>query len=409
MPDLEPRLVRLLGFVALALLFEQYDLSMLTSAIKFIAEDLGMGEGELGGHLGTIRLGALPALLVIPFADHVGRRRVFLAAVVGTSVGTLATAFAQTPAQFVLTQMATRVFLVAGVSVAYVIVTEELPAEHRGWGIGVLGALGAVGHGVGALLFAMIEVLPYGWRALYVVGGVPLFFLPAFRRGVSETDRFARYHASRVGEALVAGWLDPLRRLVGTFPLRTLGIAVAGGLVAIGDVPVFQFSGYFVLTVHGWHPALYSAMVIVAGGIGVVGSVVAGRLGDRFGRRGVGVVFLGAFPLFAWLFYRGPEWAIPIAWTMFVFCGASGVVVLRALSTELFPTSYRGTSAGWLSFVQTLGWALGLWLVGIATAGVGDISRIVPWLSLAVLLGALSLLLLPETTRRELEAISGER
>ena len=43
-PDVEPRLVSLLGLVSLALFFEQYDNSMLTSALKFIADDLGMPE-----------------------------------------------------------------------------------------------------------------------------------------------------------------------------------------------------------------------------------------------------------------------------------------------------------------------------------------------------------------------------
>ena len=41
-PDVEPRLISLLGMVSLALFFEQYDNSMLTSALKYIAADLRM-------------------------------------------------------------------------------------------------------------------------------------------------------------------------------------------------------------------------------------------------------------------------------------------------------------------------------------------------------------------------------
>src|SRR5262249_44316061 len=87
-PDIEPRLMRLLGLVSLALLFESYDVSMLTSALKFIAQDLGIAESELGGYLSLIRLGALPAFLLVPFTDQIGRRRVFLATIVGTSLAT---------------------------------------------------------------------------------------------------------------------------------------------------------------------------------------------------------------------------------------------------------------------------------------------------------------------------------
>jgi MFS family permease len=83
--------------VALALFFEQYDQSMLTSALKFIARDLDMREEDLAGYLGVVRPGALPAFLVIPFADRIGRRRVFLASVIGISMGTFLTAFTRTP------------------------------------------------------------------------------------------------------------------------------------------------------------------------------------------------------------------------------------------------------------------------------------------------------------------------
>src|SRR5215472_7802917 len=165
-PDVPAPLVSLLGLVSLALFFEQYDNSMLTSALKFIASDLGVTEHHLGGFLALIKLGAVPAFLIVPFADRIGRRRVFLAAVLLFSLGTLLTAFTQTAGQFVVAQMVSRTFMLTASAVAFVIITEEFPALHRGWAIGMLGALSACGNGLGAALFAVIESLPYGWRAL---------------------------------------------------------------------------------------------------------------------------------------------------------------------------------------------------------------------------------------------------
>jgi MFS family permease len=407
-PALDPRLVDLLGLVALGLFFEQYDQSMLTSALKFIARDLGIREEDLGGTLALIRLGALPAFLVVPFADRIGRRRVFLGSVVGTSIGTFVTAFTRTPTAFVLAQMSTRTFLLVGAAAAFVIVTEEFPAGHRGWAIGTLGALGACGHGLGAALFAAIHVLPGGWRALYAIGFAPLLFLPFLRRGVTETARFARHREQHLhGTGRLAGWHKPLTGLVVTHPARVAGIALAGVLVSIGEVSVYQFTGWFTQTAHGWSPGQFSTMVIVGGAVGIIGHTVAGRLGDRFGRRIVGAAFFGAFPVFAWIFYRGPGgWPLPLAWVLFVFCGSAGDVIVRALSTELFPTSHRGTSAGWLLLVEAVGWAAGLALVGVGTRAPGDLARITSRLSVLVLVGGLALLLLPETRRRELEAIS---
>jgi MFS family permease len=405
-PDLEPRLVSLLGLVSLALFFESYDMSMLTSALRYIATDLGMTERELGGYLGTIRLGALPAFFLVPFADRIGRRRVFLATVVGTSIGTLLTAFTQTPLQFVAAQMFTRAFLLAGASVAVVIITEEFPAEHRGWAIGMLGALSACGHGLGAVLFAQIERLPWGWRSLYAIGVLPLLLLPAFRRGVTETSRFERQRTHHGASNL--SWYRPLLRLAAAYPQRAWAIGAVALLLGVGEVSVFQYSGYFAQTAHGWTPGQYSAMVILGGGVGIIGNIAAGRLGDRIGRRRTGMIFFFTFPVFATLFYNGPSWVLPIAFACVVFSQTAGGTIVRALSTELFPTSQRGTASGWATLMQTLGWAFGLWLVGLGTHGPGDLARMTSLASVGVFASGAALLLLPETNQRELETISVE-
>ncbi len=408
-PEIEPRLISLLGLVSLALFFEQYDNSMLTAALKFIAQDLDMAERDLGGFLAAIRLGAVPAFLLVPFADRIGRRRIFLASVVGFSIGTCLTGFSRTPGQFVAMQTLTRTFMMTGSAVAVVIVTEEFPAAHRGWAIGMLGALSACGHGLGAGLFAAIDALPFGWRSLYAVGLVPLFVLPRFRRQIEETGRFNRHRAGRPARGspfTLSEWYQPLASLARTHPLRAAVLAVAGGLFAIGEASVFQFTGYFTQTVHGWSPGQFSLMVILGGAIGIVGNVVAGRLGDTIGRRAVGFTFFVLFPLFAWIFYYGPGWTLPAAWVGFVFCNSAAGMILRAFSAELFPTSHRGTSAAGLSLVQTLGWAIGLALVGLGVREPGDIARMTSLISLVALAGGFVLLFLPETARHELELLS---
>ena len=90
---------------------------------------------------------------------------------------------------FVLAQTITRTFVVACISTAVVIIAEELPRNHRGWGIGILGAIGSFGYGLGALLYAFIDVLPFGWRSLYLVGGIPLLLMPRFPARDEDTPR----------------------------------------------------------------------------------------------------------------------------------------------------------------------------------------------------------------------------
>jgi MFS family permease len=407
-PALEERQSTLLGLVALALFFESYDLSMSTSALKHIAEELHISEHELGPTLGIIRLGAIPAFLLAPFADRVGRRRIFLACVLAGSATTLATALVQSAAQFVVMQMLTRTALILGSIVAVVIIAEEFPAAYRGWALGMLGALSACGHGLGAALFAAIDHLPYGWRSLYALGFLPLLFWPQFRRGVVETTRFQRHAAARRSRGGLRDWLEPLVALARSHPARTGAMAAVAALLGIGEVSAFQFTGYYAQSAHGWSPGQYSAMVLLGGGVGIAGNIVAGNLGDRIGRRRVGALFMAVLPAFAILFYNGPSWTLPIGFAGFVFCATAAGVIVRAFSTELFPTSHRGTSAGWAQLLQTLGWAAGLVVVGAGVESVHDIATRTSALACVTVAGAGLLLTLPETHRRELEMLSRE-
>ncbi len=402
----------MLGLIALALLFENYDFQLLTATLKHIAEELEIGAASLGSFTSWIRLGGLPAFFVIPFADSIGRRRLFLVSMLGLSLGTLATAFSQTPFQFVLCQVVSRTFMVTAAAVTYVIVAEEFPAAHRGWGVGMLGAVASAGHALAALLFAGIDWLPFGWRALYALGAIPLLLLPLFRRELKETVRFqrqAQQNPARTGvrEALRA-WLRPLAGLALTYPRRALAITVMGGLAAASHAAVFMFTSFFVQDVHGWLPWQYSLMFVLAGGVGIVGNVVAGRLGDAIGRRVIGFTFLSSFPFFGWAFYAGPSSLIPLAWIFLVFAVMAGNVSLRAIATEIFPTAHRGTATGWLFLVETVGAFAGLQLVFRLTRTTSFDPIPVIIVGFVILLGAFFIVLVPETRQRELEAISSE-
>lgn len=411
-PRIDERSLTLLGLVSLAYFFENYDMSMLMSALSYIAADFGIAESELAGYTGLIRLGALPAFLLVPLADRLGRRRIFLVAVAGISATTFATAFSGSVETFVALQMIFRTFMLAGSTMAFVIVAEELPAEHRGWGIGMVGALGACGFGLGAILFAFVDSLPWRWRALYVVGVVPLLLLPVLARGIPETRRFTDHRRTRLanetGVGGLSGWLAPMVALASTYPLRVVAVTLAGGLYSAGEIAVFQFCGYFTLTTHGWEPWRFSLMVVGAGAIGMVGNVLAGRLGDLFGRRPVGFVVAASFPVLAYLFYHLPGVALPFLWAFLTVCSVSSNVTIRALATEVFPTSHRGTSGGWLSLVQTLGTAVGLGAVGLGLARGASLPFMVSALAALTAVAGAALFLLPETNRRELETISEE-
>ncbi len=404
-PGVERRHLSLLGAVAFALMFEEYDLAMITSALSFIAEDLAIAPEDLPWYLAFVRLGAIPALLLIPFADRIGRRRTFLLSLTASALATTATGFAWSPVSFVVFQMLVRTFFVAGIAVAYVLVTEEFPAERRGWGIGMLASLGAMGYGLEALAFSQIEHLPYGWRALYWIGFLPILFLPIFRRTIPETDRFTAHSEKlEVGKG-VRGVIEPLRLLMVSSRRRFLGISLCMAAQGFAGVAAFQFTAYYTIEFHGWSPGQYAIMFVIGGLVGIVGNVVAGNLGDRFGRRLVGGVGLVLFPVSVWTFYGAPAWTIPLSWIVLVFTSSAGRMILRAFSTELFDTDRRATATGWTVLLETVFSAAGLFMLAFFADDKQDLIRYIPILALATLAGAAVLARFPETRSRELDSI----
>lgn len=407
-----PAQLRLLGVLTFALFFENYDLSVLGNALPQLADSFGLSKAELGDFTSITRLGSLPAFLLIPLADRIGRRRLLLWSVVCMSLGSALTATSQTATQFVVFQFMTRAFLVTSSIVSVVIVTEEFPAEYRGWGIGMLAGVSSIGFGLGAGLYGAVKVLPFGWRALYLVGLAPLLLMVWLRRGVVETRRFehARGEAlarEGVGTAL-AGALQPLVALVREHPGRALALGLVGIFASAGFGVSFQFISQFLQTERGWSPAQFGLMSIFFGAFGIIGNPAAGRLADRFGRRAVAAGALVLFPLVALVFFAGPAWSMAVPWTAMVFLNMATGVMLRALTSELFPTAFRSAAGGTQAMLETLGVVAGLWLYSRLMGRFDNQELVIPLLSLGTLIAAAAIWLVPETARRELEQINQE-
>jgi putative MFS transporter len=384
-----------------------YDLYLFALTLKQIQTDLAIPEASLGVLGSLVRLGAFPACIVALMADRVGRRTVLLGTILAYTLLTGVTACAPNAQTFVLLQFGARTFAVAETLLAVVVIAEEFDPDVRGWGIGAVGAIQACGAGFAALLFMGVEVLPFGWRSLYLVGLGPLLLLAAWRRTLPETTHFIAHQTTR-GSTTSA--LQPLRALVRMYPGRLGAIAATVFILELAEAPASFFGPKYLQDVHGWTPTALGILTIAGGALAIVGNVVAGWGSDRWGRRRVALVFILGQVVWTLAYYSVSGPLLVVAWIGRIFMALGANVTLSAFGVELFPTSYRSTAAGIRLVCVTLGGSLGLLLESLLYGVVAS-----HW----VTIGALATLALPgawlvarwfpETAGRTLDDIAPER
>jgi MFS family permease len=403
-PKLPPRQWRLLGLLGAAEFADHYDIALFTMLLLQIQLGLGIAENEIGVVSAVIRLGVVLSVAAGLLADRFGRRRILVLTVIGYTATTFLTAFARDAGEFALLQLLGRGFLYAETSIAIVVITEELAAKDRGFGLGLLGALGALGHGAASIALSFVEEIPFGWRALYALGALPLLALAWLRRGLPETSRFAAVTRQRTP------WWHPIRSLATAYPGRLAALVSVVFAVDFAIASAVYFMVKALQETHGWERTEVTTLYIAGGALAVLGNQLAGQLSDRVGRRPVLIALLfvagGAFAGFYW----SSGAIVGAFWIAQVFALQGATVLERALGSELFPTSYRSTASSIRMLAATLGGSLGLALESVLYDALGShtaaITALLPGLAIGV---AVVWLGIPETAGRELEEVSPER
>lgn len=407
-PGLTVRQWRVLGLVALALLFGQYALVLLPLALPQIQTSLAIPTAQMSNVSAFIRLGALPAFVLALAADQWGRRRLFLFAVTTFIILTGATAFAPTVAIFMALQLLTRTFVTATSILAGVIIVEEFPEAARGWGIGVLSAVASVGGGIAALLFVLVNLVPFGWRALYALGWLALLISTFWHKYLPETVRFQ----AQQGQEHSVNWrrrsIQPVLSLVRTYPKRFMALSMVIFLVSLGSEAAFFYDLAYLQQAHGWRPWQISLLNLSAGFMAILGSAYAGQWSDRWGRKKVTNLFLVGLVIAVISYFHGQGWLLPLWWAAMLFTSVGASVALGTLRIELFPTAYRSTANGAMAVLATLGGAMSLALHSQLVGHHYSPWSAIGFLALLMLGTPLFMVLLPETSQRRLEEIAQE-
>lgn len=414
---LEKSHIFLLFLVSTASFFEGYDFIILNLVLPYLSDEFGLSVLQAGFAVSAIATGTIAAFLVLRLGDYFGRRALLIWTVLGYTAATALTAASRSIYAFAAMQFLARVFLVAEWGTSTVIIAEELPASRRGIGIAIVQAMAGVGAVFGSAIFPIVAKVAFGWRAMYLIGIVPLVIVFFIRRSLKETRRYAELRRSSPRRP---GWTE----ILGPKHRRNLVlVALLWLFMYLGYTPWQTFYTSYAIKDVGLSEGQVGLIIAVAFVLGLSGYAAAGKLMDAWGRRPTCVLFFSVGSLSTALAFNAPHtlWAMGLSLVVCIFFSTSYLPLVSTYTAELFPTKLRASAQAWTNnTLGRIGMVLAPTLVGLIAgafakptggAGGGPLSGLGPAVSIlgfAPLLCALIVLaFLPETKNKELEEISG--
>jgi putative MFS transporter len=404
--EIGARTERIFLLVGVAALFAGYDMNIYGLAIPQIQASLSIPENQVGPTVAYFRLAAIVAMLVAASADMVGRRRLLLVTIFGQAIFTLATAFTTDYASFVIAQFLTRIFGYAEEMLCFVVIAEEITARARGWANSTIISFDFVGAGLAALVFGAVNLLPFGWRALYVLGALPLFFVAFLRRRLPETARFQAHGATGLNFAATRAILKDLAR---QYPRRVIAVLLAASAFGFAIGPSSVLAQKYLQSSYHFSPGQVTALLIPGGLVGLALSIFTGRLSDRIGRKPAALGVIGLTTVCFYFFYDGaPTALIAPLWIMAFFGYFAGETLITGFALEIVPTRYRATMGALRYLVYIGSGAAALGFEGMLYDRFQAHGPAIQWMLAAIPVTLLALMFLPEPAGKSLEDMSGD-
>jgi putative MFS transporter len=391
---------RLLIIHGFGWLFDAMDVGIVTFVMVPLAKDWQPPTDQLGliGSAGLAGMccGAAVSGIV---ADYWGRKRVFQVTLMIFAVATLSCAFAWNVTSMIGFRFLVGVGLGGELPVVSSLLSEFVPASHRGRFIVYLESFWAYGWLIAALV-AFLVIPAHGWRIAFVIGAIPAFYIWVVRRKLPESPRWYE-SKGRIAEAEAVMHMleEETERRTG----KPLAPVEKGPQTPSGNLARFTFVqlwlpdyrkrtimlwilwfglvfGYYGIFV--WLPTLlvkagYSMVnsflyVVIITLAQIPGYFSAAYLVDRLLRKPVIAVYLLMSALTACLFGQAASATMIVVWASlmsFFNLGAWGAVY--TYTPELYPTRARTTGVGSAAAFGRIGGILAPTAVGLLLPSIG--------------------------------------
>ncbi len=282
-----------------------------------------------------------------PIADRFGRVRTLSLTIIFFSVFTLLSALSTGVWVLAAFRLLAGVGIGGEWSMAGTFVAEEWPEERRKMGAGLM----HTGYYFGFFLAALANYFignAYGWRAMFVLGGLPALFVAFIRYGVKEPSRWAtkRNQSNEVWTArrsfLYLFSPEYRRRTIlnSTYMLISI-VGLWAGAVYVPASVTFLAANAHLPVAEGARLASYATMILSVGTI--LGCLAVPVIAERIGRRATLAIYFSLMLIFislgfGYAFYL-KEGALSWFMVCLFFLGIGGANF--AIYTLWVPEQYR--------------------------------------------------------------------
>lgn len=300
----------------------------------------------------------LGGMVMAHFGDLAGRKKMFNLSILLMAVPTLLIGLLPTyaniglaaPLLLLLLRVCQGAAVGGEVPGAWVFVSEHVPARRIGYACGTLTAGLTFGILLGSLVatginraFTPQQVLDYGWRLPFVLGGIFGLGAMYLRRWLHETPVFLELQQRKAlaAEMPLKAVLRQHRGAVGLSMLLTWMLSAAIVVVILMTPALLQ-------KVYGFDartalPANTAATLCLA-----VGCVIYGVLADRFGARRTLIAGAALLAVCTWVFYTTlkvrPDLLLPLYALLGLSVGVVGVVPSAMVRAFPAPVRFSGLS-----------------------------------------------------------------
>jgi MFS family permease len=344
-----------------------------------------------------------------PISDRIGRVRALMLTILCYSLFTFLCGVVTSIWQLAIL----RIFVGLGIGgeqpVGAAYLAEELSERQRKIGAGLMHTGYYFGFFFASVANYIIGV-NYGWRWMFIFGGVPALLIGFIRYGVRES---ARWHERFGGDvrkrptmrdAFAAIFSPTYRRrtmvMSGLFLTSIIGLWAGSIYVPTATTQLAVRAG--ATTAEAARHASYGGMVLAIGTI--IGCIAAPFLAERFGRRKTMALFFAFMGIsivvaFGFVFYLGAAaltWFYPCIFLLGL--GGANFAMYTLWLPEQYTTDCRASA---IAYISSVGRFVGVGMVFLVGAGIqsyGSLGVPVAITAVAFLFG-LALLPLSEETR----------